>query len=317
MKTESALTPKKKREIIVPASRLHTERAPHIRAGGTLIGMSLDVLLALLPLSVWSAILFGWHSAALIAVSVVSAILTELWAGLLFRRPRAVLDGTAAVTGLILALLLPPETPVLVAAVGSVFAIFVVKQCFGGLGCNIFNPAVSARLFLAAAFPGKCAFTAASAALVREAQSPLSLLFGVGNSALADASALLLLAGGIYLICRRQIAWEAPLTFCMISLLGTLLFPAEEDVVISLVLTFCSGGVPLAAFFLLTDPVTAPMTTVGRFLYGVLVGIMALLLRSLGCAEGVLLAVLFMNLFSLLLDRFSIFLTQRKGGAHG
>ena len=317
MKTESVSIAKKKRETTVPTSRLHTERAPHVRAGGTVIGMSLDVLLALLPLSIWSVILFGWHAAALIAVSVVSAVLTEFLAGLLFRRPRAVLDGTAAVTGLILALLLPPETPVLIAATGSAFAIFVVKQCFGGLGCNIFNPAVAARLFLAAAFPGNCAFVAASAALVQEAKSPLSLLFGIGAGALTDASALLLAAGGIYLICRRQATWEAPLTFFMVTLLGVLLLPGEDDVTTLLILTFCSGAVPLATLFLLTDPVTSPMTTVGRFLSGAVAAILALLLRSVGCADGVLLAILLVNLFSLPLDRLAILVLRRKGGTHG
>ena len=305
------------REIVVPSSILLSESAPHNRIGGTVRGMSLDVLLALFPTAVCAAIVFGWHFAAAAVLSVLSALLTEFLSGLLFRRPASGLDGTAAVTGLLVVLFLPASAPVWAGALGSAFAILVVKQCFGGLGCNVINPAGAAILLLRAVFPAETAWTSVPASFVLEAKSPLSLLFGVGGGPAADASALLLLAGGIFLICRRQISWEITVPYLFVSSVGMLMIPSDTDPLVSLVLLLCSGGTLLGAFFLLNDPVTSPMTQRGRVLYGVLAAVFTLLFRALGCADAVLLAVLLDNLLVWPLDRLTVRAPQTIGGRHG
>ena len=301
--------------------------APYIHVFDSTRSMMLDVCLALAPALVWGVYVFGWRSLVIVLLSVASAVGFEALFQILLRRKRTYTDGSAAVTGLLLALGLPVSAPLWVPLLGAAFAVIVLKGAFGGIGKNFLNPALGARLFLDLVFRGTLShFTApfaalplfGSAASAPGAETVQSVLLGGAfpeNLSLFDlfsgsvpgrigeVSALLLLAGGIYLFSRRVIAWQIPAAFLASLYALNYLFPAfGERWEFALWQSF-SGGVILIAVFMATDPVTTPVTGTGRLIFGLGCGALTFLLsKTFLYAESAAIAVLAMNLLAPLFD---------------
>lgn len=318
--------------------KLTLTSSPHLRAAQDLKSVMYDVILALLPACAVSIYLFGWRTLAVILVATLAAVGFE--AGVLHLRGRkdfreTVLDGSAIITGLLLAMNLPSSIPLWMAAVGSFIAIVVAKQLFGGLGCNIFNPALIARVFLLISYPvHMTAWTKPLVADVVSAATPLGLLkteglakvqatwsnmdffMGSTGGSLGEMSALALLLGGAYLLIRKVISWEIPA-----AMLGSLAFftgifwAINPEQYASPVFHVFTGGAILGAFFMATDMVTSPMTTKGMLIFGAGAGLLTGLIRLFGgFPEGVSFAILIMNALVPAIDKVT---KPRKFGVQG
>ena len=273
-----------------------------------------DVLIALFPATIAGVVLFGLKALAIILVCVASAVLSEFVFNLICKKTQTVSDLSAAVTGLILALCLPTTTELWQCALGSVFAIVVVKCLFGGLGCNFANPAATARVFLLIAFAtsvgGGAATVFASPDLVASA-TPLELIkFGndsalpsltdmfLGNrgGAIGETCALALIVGGIYLIVRKVIYWHTPAIY--IATVFALSLVIKQDITLALY-EVLGGGLLIAAFFMITDYVSTPINKGGKMVFAFGCGVITVLIRFWGgYPEGVSFAILLMNILS-------------------
>lgn len=304
-------------------SMLHLTACPHIHSIHSTRGVMLDVILALLPATVAGVIIFGLRALLVIAVTVLAAVASELIFNIVIKKEQTISDLSAIVTGLLLALNLPANIPIWQAVVGAVFAIVVVKCCFGGIGKNIVNPAIAARVFMLVAFGdmAKAAFpvdstagaTPLSALKAGEAApSLLDLFLGVNGGAIGETCVLALLIGGIYLVCRQVIPWDLPVAFIGTVFLFTLCL-VGFDVTEALSWTL-SGGLFIGAIFMATDYVTSPATWGGQILFGVGCGIFTVLIRFWSVyPEGVSFSILLMNILTPYIDIW----TARKplGGA--
>lgn len=292
-----------------------------------------DVLIALVP-ATWAGVnLFGPRVLMVVAAAVAAAIGAEAIAQRLLGRPSSSGDFSAAVTGLLLALNLPPGVPIWLPIIGSAFAIVIVKQLFGGLGSNFLNPALAARVFLMAAWPGLMttwvkpgdwtaeAMTGATPlailkdpGILQRFPSYAELFWGWVPGTIGETSAAALLLGVAYLLWRGVIRWHIPVSFVgTVALLTWVLGPRG-------VLTgdplahVLSGGLLLGAFFMATDYVSGPVTRFGRVWFGVGCGVLTVLIRLYGgYPEGVSFSILIMNMAAPLLDRYTV-PTQFGGG---
>lgn len=311
-------------EVVVSAS-------PHLRAGLSAERIMWLVVAALIPVAAAGVYFFGWHALWIILVSMVTAVLTEAITRLLLKRPVTIGDGSAAVTGLLLALTLPPTVPLWIPAAGSAFAIVLGKQIYGGLGYNPFNPALIGRAFLLASWPTLMVkwvwpadaldwamdSTAAALGISVDAVSgatPLGLWADgitripylqlyLGNIAgsLGETSALAILLGGLFLLVYRIIDWRIPVSY--LGTVSLLAFLMGQDPLFHLL----AGGLMLGAFFMATDYVTSPVTPRGRLLFGIGCGLFTMLIRMYGgLPEGVCYSILLMNLATPLLDRWTV-----------
>jgi electron transport complex protein RnfD len=290
--------------------------APHLSGGISVNRIMYIVVLALLLPSGAAVYYFGFNALWMMISCIAAAVLTEYGVKKLRNRP-FFMDGSDVITGLLLALVLPPTLPLWMGVVGSVFAIAIVKEAFGGLGHNIFNPALGARAFLSVCFPvemttwvlpsgfGADAVTTATPLSERftwEA-SNLSLyrdmFLGNTGGSLGETSALLVLLGGVLLIVLRIIDWRIPLAY--IGTVALFTFALGEDVLFHLL----AGGLMLGAFFMATDYVTSPITRNGRLVFGIGVGLLTVIIRMYGgMPEGVCFSILIMNAMTPLIDRF-------------
>lgn len=282
--------------------------SPHIHCKNSTGKIMLDVIISLLPATVAGIIIFGIRALWVVAVTVASAVLSEYLFNLILKKKQTIGDLSAVVTGLLLALNLPANIPLWQGAVGSVFAIIIVKSIFGGLGCNIVNPAITARVFMLLAFGtlAKPAFpladTVSSATpLVQMAEgttpSLLNLFLGDIGGAIGETSALALLIGGIYLLLRKVITWQIPVSFIGTVFVFVLLLEGFDfGIALAQIL---SGGLFIGAFFMATDYVTSPPTAMGKLVFGLGAGIITVLIRYYGIyPEGVSFAILFMNILN-------------------
>ena len=306
-------------------SLLTVSPSPHARRGMTTASVMKDVFIALLPASIWGAYAFGWYAALILLVSVFSAVLFEMLTQIILKRTVTVADCSAAVTGLLIGLNLPSTVPLYVPVVGSAFAIIVVKQIFGGIGKNILNPALAARVFLMMAWSGQMSgFTgfhdavagatplaSVNAGVLPENVTLLDLFLGKTGGCIGEVSTLMLLVGGIYLLARRVIRWHIPVAMLGTVAILTFAFPIVPDGVSADLLTratyvaasLCSGGLMLGAIFMATDYVTSPVTNWGRIIYGVGCGALVVFIRYFsGYPEGVSFAILIMNTLVWYLD---------------
>lgn len=287
--------------------------SPHLHSGDTTRTIMLDVLIALIPAAVMSVWLFGWRAAVVEAVCIASCVAAEYLSGLVLKRPSSVGDLSCLVTGLLLAFNLPSTIPLWQAALGSVVAIVVAKQMFGGLGQNFVNPALLGRIVLMSSFAQSmntwveplATDTVSSAtplALLAEgdtaAYSIRELLFGLRPGCLGETCVLALLMGGIYLVIRRVISPVVPLTY--IGTVFVLTWILGENPVNQIL----SGGLMLGAIFMATDYVTSPVCKAGKFVFAIGCGLLTVLIRLYGSLpEGVSFAIVIMNILTPLIER--------------
>lgn len=300
--------------------KLTVSPSPHIKHRDTTQSIMTDVLIALLPALIWGVYSFGWNALILSAVSVASCVLFEFLFEKLTRRPVTVRDMSAAVTGLLIAFNVPATLPVWMVIPAALFAIVVVKQLFGGIGKNIVNPALAARVFLLTSFVDNMSGSAYTLDGVASATPLVALktgdLSGISLKALVlgripgcigEVSTVLLLAGGIYLLCRRVITWQIPVAFVGTVALLSFLFPVGgADRFTFAVAEVCAGGLILGAVFMATDYATSPVTPRGRLLFGVICGLITVFIRRFcGNPEGVSYAILISNLLVYYLDKIT------------
>lgn len=286
---------------------LYISAAPHIKAKDTTQKLMLNVVISLLPCVLAGLYLFGVKAAIVLAVAVVSAVLAELvWQKLAHQKVR-INDLSAVVTGLLLGLTIPPSSPWWMVAIGSVFAIIIVKQLFGGIGDNFLNPALTARAVLLASWPaymtagynvGKFDAVTSATPLLSGEVGTLDLLLGNCTGAIGETCKIGILLGFIYLLWTRTIRWEIPVfTVVSAAVLGALLGMDPVTVVLS-------GGLLFGAVYMATDYVTSPMTRGGQIVYSIGIGALIVLIRKFGdYPEGVTYAILLMNICAPLLDR--------------
>ena len=280
--------------------------SPHIHSGSSTNAIMRDVLIALLPTTVAGTIIFGLRSLLVIAVCVACCIGFEALFNLITKKDQTIGDLSAAVTGLLLALNLPANNPLWQCAVGSLFAIVIVKCLFGGVGQNLVNPVITARVFMLVAFGSMAtaAFplnvdTVSSATPLAAEKLPSLLTLFIGNhgGAIGETCAAALLLGGIYLLVRRVITWQIPFVFIGTVFIFSLLMEGF-DATTALSLTM-SGGVFIAAFFMATDYTTSPYTAWGKVIFSFGAGLLTCLIRYFGSyPEGVSFAILFMNILN-------------------
>lgn len=303
---------------------LNVSSSPHFRHGDTTAGIMLDVIIALLPAAIFGCVSFGLYSAVLVCVCVVSAVLFEFLWNIILKKPQSVGDLSAIVTGLLLGMNLPPKTPLWIAAIGSLAAIIVVKQMFGGIGFNFVNPAIAARIILLVSFPTflsgaknycqpfSCdAVTSATPlkAIKANGVDPLTfdlkdLFFGNMSGAIGEVSAFLLLIGGLYLVIRGVIKPIIPLAFIGTTALFTYLFMGF-DIKVTLVYVL-SGGLILGAVFMATDYVTSPTTNLGKLIFGIGCGAITFVIRKFGSLpEGVSYSIILMNILVPHIDKLT------------
>lgn len=325
------------KKLVVTSSPLLRNTAVSTR------GIMLDVVIALLPAALAAVWFFGAAALSLILVAVVSAVLAELVYQKLTHQKSTIGDLSAVVTGLLVAYNIPANAPWWMAAIGSIVAIVLVKQMFGGLGQNFINPALAARTVLMLSWAGLMAATAvpaggqlfgltvveadavaAATPLTNSGYSLWQLFIGDVPGMLGETSKLALILGGIYLIVRRVIDWRVPVSFIVTAFIlfwietGAIYQPGTTD---SALYQLLSGGLILGAFFMATDYVTCPVTKWGRVIMGVGCAALLFVIRTYGSyPEGCSFGILFMNVCTPLIDKWTTPKTfgavkAKKGGA--
>lgn len=287
--------------------KLHVSVSPHIHGKKTTQGIMLDVIIALLPATIAGIVLFGVDALLVVATCVIAAVACELLFNIIIKKEQTVSDLSAVVTGLLLALNLPANIPLWQAAVGSAFAVIVVKGLFGGLGKNVVNPAITARVFMLLAFGSMTVSVFPAGMDSASGATPLTdldndvalnlmdLFLGKNGGALGETCALALILGGIYLLVRKVISWHIPVAFIGTAFLFTLL--VEDGNLETALAWTLSGGLLIGAIFMATDYVTSPSTAKGKIIFGIGAGVITVLVRFWGTyPEGVSFAILFMNI---------------------
>jgi len=316
--------------------------APHISKPLSTRTVMIDVIIGLIPAMAAAGYYFRIYAIILIPTCVISAVATEWLCNIIRKKPNSLGDFSAVVTGIILALSLPPSLPVWAAIIGSVFAVAIGKMVFGGLGANIFNPAMVGRAFLTASFSmimttwtvpatidakmpkiapenmlhtrtqatplwwSKKAIEDKNGAKIYNEQQFRATFTGEVGGCLGETSTIALLIGGLYLLIRRTINPSLPLAVLISAFIfATIVYLIDSDAYVQPVFHLTSGAMLLCAFFIATDPVTAPLTTKGMWIFGIGVGTITMLIRIVGkYQEGVMYAVLLMNAITPLIDRF-------------
>lgn len=319
-------------------NKLIVSSSPHVRSSLTTQRIMIDVIVALLPAVIASVVLFRMKAVWMILICVISALATEALFQLAAKRSQTIMDGSALVTGLILAMNLHANVPYWQGAVGSVFAVGVVKLCFGGLGKNFANPAVAGRIFLLIAFVetagGAYSYKTVlnnSASVIETMATPLNkineasakylpslldMFLGRGNcgGALGEVCSLALLIGFAYLMIRRVITWHAPV--CFVGTVFVLAWILTGNFTFALYHVL-AGGLLFGAIFMATDYVTTPITKLGKAVFGVGCGLITVLIRFWGAyPEGVSFAILFMNILTPYIEKWTKArpLGAKKGG---
>ena len=291
---------------------------PHIHSDADGRRIMLDVILALLPASIAAVVLFGLPALWIILTCVISAVASEFLFNLIARRQQSVGDLSAVVTGLLLALNLSTNVPLWQCVIGSVFAVVIVKCAFGGIGHNIANPAITARVFMLMAFTSTVAggaFPAAVDAVTSatpldligaegaELPSLLNMLLGLRGGAIGETCILALLLGFVYLLIRKVIHWQTPVIFIGTVFVCYLIATGSVQIALYEVL---AGGLVLGAVFMATDYTTTPITAEGRMLFALGCGLITFVIRRFGTyPEGVSYSILCMNILAPWLERWT------------
>ena len=312
---------------------LHISSSPHVRSKVSTSGIMGTVLLALLPAALFGIYNFGPHALLLILISMATCVATEAVYEHFMHKKLTIKDYSAAVTGLLLALNLPPSAPWWIPVIGGVFAVLVVKQLFGGLGQNFMNPALAARCFLFISFTGRMTnfavpesawgnvvdtvsgATPLAALKAGESVDIMSLFLGNVQGTIGETSALAILVGAAILLGTKVIDCRIPLTYIGTFAVFVLLFGGHGFDINYLAAHLFGGGLMLGAWFMATDYVTTPITKKGQLVYGVCLGVFTGLFRIFGgSAEGVSYAIIFCNLLVPLIERVTMPVAFGKGG---
>lgn len=290
--------------------------APHIRSGDTVKRIMLDVIIALVPAAIASVYFFGFYSLAILAVAILSCVGSEYVFQKLMHKPSQIGDLSAVVTGILLAFNVPAQAPLWMVAFGGIFAIIIVKECFGGIGGNFMNPALAARVMLMASWP-KYMTTYLDPAGMTGA-TPLQILksgtgelpeladMATGNigGVIGETCAIALLLGGIYLIIRKVIDWRTPVVYILATAIFLMILGIKPDMIPYEVL---GGGLMLGAFFMATDYSSSPMTKKGRLIFALGAAFVTALIRAKGgMPEGVSYSILLMNVCTPLIDKLTV-----------
>lgn len=294
---------------------LKVSASPHVRSKDNTSDIMFDVIIALVPATIFGIYQFGSHAAILVAACMISAVLFEALYQYGMKKKVTVSDCSAALTGLLLALNLPPTLPVWMAVVGSAFAIIIVKQLFGGLGQNFMNPALAARCFLVLTF-GRFmtnfvidGATAATPLARLRMGLPIDLgnmFFGNVAGTIGETSVIALLIGAAYLLIKKVISPKIPLVYIGTFAICIAIYALVKDMnVVDFTLAhLCGGGLMLGAWFMATDYVTSPITSKGKIVFGVILGLLTFVLRIFGSTpEGVSYAIIFSNLLVPLIEK--------------
>ena len=295
---------------------LHLSASPHIHSGKSTSIIMRDVLIALAPATAAGAVIFGLRALLVVAVCLASSVVFELMFNRIVGKEQTICDLSAAVTGLLLGLNLPAGIPLWQCAVGSLFAIVVVKCLFGGIGFNLVNPAITARVFMIVSFGSmanqampKAVDTVSSATPLEQIASGntpslASLFLGTTGGAIGETCALALLIGFAYLLARRVISWHIPVSYIgCVFVLSLLMEGFDITNALALIL---SGGLLIGAIFMATDYVTSPTTPYGKLVFGLGAGLITFMIRYFGVyPEGVSFAILFMNILTPYIERLT------------
>ena len=299
---------------------LKVQSSPHIRDYETTRSIMLDVVIALLPATIWGILRFGVNAALIVLVSIVSAVLSETIFNIIIKKSNSIGDLSCVVTGLLLALNMPPEVPLFIPVVGSIFAIIIVKMLFGGLGQNFMNPALTGRCFCLISFASfmnnynsKLSVDTYSFAtplkILQEGNEVniIDMVFGFRPGTIGEISVVCLLLGAIYLLVKRIIDFRIPFTYIFTFTIFIMLFSDKTNNVNYILGELFGGGLILGAFFMATDYVTAPITTLGKILYGILLGVLTGIFRLFGkSAESVSYVIIISNLLVPIIESFTI-----------
>lgn len=304
--------------------RMEVSSNPHIRSKDSTDNIMLCVVVALMPATVFGVVNFGWYALLLIVVTVFSAVLSEHIFCKICKKPSTVKDMSAVVTGLLLALNLPPHFPLWMAVIGAVFAIVVVKMLFGGLGQNFMNPALGARCFLMISFARymtdfTCdAYTGATPLATMKAGNSVNILdmvVGTTGGTIGETSMIAIILGACFLIAMGIIDLKIPGLYLLSFVVFISLFGGHGFDVSFISAHLAGGGLMLGAFFMATDYATRPITAKGQYLYGILLGVLTGIFRLFGPgAEGVSYAIIIGNLLVPLIEKITMPKAFGKGG---
>lgn len=306
------------------SEKMKVSSNPHIRANISTSSIMLAVIVALLPAAGFGIYNFGLRALAHILITVAACVLTELGFELLVKKPITIGDFSAVVTGLLLALNLPVSAPLWIGIIGGVFAILVVKMLFGGLGQNFMNPALGARCFLLLSFTQimtnfDCdAYTGATPlALVKENGSVniLNMVIGKTAGTIGETSMIAIIIGACILLILGIIDLRVPGTYIVTFVIFIVLFGGHGFDPAFITAHLAGGGLMLGAFFMATDYVTRPVTKLGQYIYGIILGLLTGIFRIYGpSAEGVSYAIIISNLLVPIIEKYTVPKPFGKGG---
>ena len=296
-------------------AKLTVSAAPHIHSGASTNRIMLDVIIALLPATVASVVIFGMKSLIVLAACVITALVGEALFNIITKRKQTIGDLSAVVTGLLLALNLSTNVPAWQCVVGTLFAIVCVKCLFGGLGCNFANPAITGRVFMLVAFsavagganPTIVELTTSATPLEQlgkgETLELMDLFLGLHGGAIGETCILALILGFVYLLVRKVITWHTPVVFIATVFVLYLAFTGDVMMAVSQIL---AGGLFIGAIFMATDYVTTPITTRGRVVFALGCGVITFIIRYF-CAypEGVSFSILIMNILTPFIEKWT------------
>lgn len=293
------------------AKLLNVSSSPHVRSSETTKSIMMDVAIAMLPATAFGVYQFGFHALLVVLVTVAACVLSEYLYQKQMKLPITVMDFSAVVTGMILALNMPASIPLWIPALGGVFAIIVVKQLYGGLGQNFMNPALAARCFLLISFAGKMSTFeldgwsgATPLAMMRAGESVdvTRMFIGTIPGTIGEVSVIALLIGAAYMVYKKIISLRIPVTYILTVAVFVFIF-GQQDLAYVMA-HVCGGGLIFGAFFMATDYVTSPITPKGQIVFGVLLGVLTGLFRVFGgSAEGVSYAIIISNMLVPLIER--------------
>ena len=316
--------------------KLIASSSPHIRSNEDTRSIMLDVIIALMPALVMGVYVFGWRALTSTLVSVAACVVWEWLYRKVMKKSNSIGDLSAVVTGILLAFVCPVQIPYWMIIIGAFFSIVLVKQLYGGIGCNFINPALAGRAILLASYAtamttwvkvGEKAAVIGSNADIVTAATPLAMMKGVDaagwetltntytlgdmfigriGGSLGEVSSLMLLLGGIYLLLRKVISWQTPVAFiATVAVITLISAPAGVSSVEYMAYNVFGGGLMLGAIFMATDYATSPVTKLGQAIFGIGCGLITVFIRRFGSyPEGACYSIMIMNCTTWLLDKY-------------